>query len=266
MSTNASFNGSSLQTFDGNHGILLQQIHHAGKSAKQAQNYALSHANRNVIPFVEYPSKPITLIGEIIGTTISDADTQIDLFNSLISPTNAPLCFDYAGGSLNRLYYATAGVPDVSRPDGLAWAEFNVTFIAQSFGRDITTTSLLNQSGRTAASYSDSITLAGNAPFQLPIITITFSAVSDTTGLETVSVGNGATGQQLNITRIWAATDVLTIDCTFADNTPVKVNGIPVNFTGAFPAFFTGAGTLTYHDTFSTRTFAETAVYYKNYL
>jgi hypothetical protein len=264
MAVNVAFNGSNLSTFNGSHGILVQDIQHAGKSQKQAQTYALSHGNKSVIPFVEYPNKPITLIGQIVGTSIADCDSQIDTFNGLLTATNANLDFDYNGGSLNRRYIATATNINVNRPGGLAWADFTITFTAtQPFGQDVSTTSLVSQSGRTASSYTDSITLAGTSPFQLPIITITYSAINPTGSNQTVSIGNAATGQQINILRTWAAIDVLVVDCT--QNT-VTVNGIPVDFTGAFPAFAVGSGSLAYSDTFTTRTFAESAVYYKYYL
>lgn len=271
MATNASFGGQALQTFDGNHGIIVAGIEHAGKSARLAQNYALSHAHKSIIPFVEYPSKPITLTGEIVGTSISDEDTQIDTFNAIVAQVNAPLTFDYAGGSLNRQYLATAMVPNVNRPGGLAWAEFNVTFIATlPYGQDTGLTTLLNAAGRTLGGYSDNFTFGGNFPFQLPTITITFSAVSDIVNPQTVSLGNAGTGQQINITRVWAATDVLVVDCTLANNTPVTVNGLPVNFTGGFPDFAISpgvtAGTLTYADTFATRSFTELVTYFKYFL
>src|SRR5947208_10820367 len=121
MSVNVAFNGSNLQTFDGVHGILVQNIHHAGKSNRQAQTYALSHANKSSIPFVEWPNKPITITGEIVGSSISDCDAQIDTFNSLLVAQNANLDFDYNGGSLNRRYIATCTNVDVTRPGYLTW-------------------------------------------------------------------------------------------------------------------------------------------------
>jgi Phage tail protein len=261
---NCAFAGNSLQSFDGNHGIIVQGIEHAGKSKRSAITYALSHGNKSSIPFVEYPNKSILMTGQIVGTTIADCDAQIDTFNSYMIPQNGNLDFDYNGGSLNRRYIATAVNIDVTRPGGLAWADFTVDFLAtQPFGQDTTTTSLVSASGRTSISYSDAITLAGTAPFQLPIITITYSAIGSAPVSGTVSIGNDSTGQQISIQRTWAATDVLVVDCTL---NIVTVNGVAVNFTGAFPAFVVGSGTLDYLDTFASRTFAISALYTKLYL
>jgi hypothetical protein len=265
--TNASFNGNLLSTFNGVSGILVQNIEHAGKSARQAQTYALSHGNRSSIPYVEYPSRPITITGQIVGTSISDEDNQIDIFNGLLSTPNAALCFDYKGGSLNRLYTATATNVDVQRPGGLAWANFTITFTATSpFGQDTTLTTLLSATGRTLGSYSDLLSFGGTAPFQTPVITITYAAIGSSPALGTVIVGNDATGQAITITRTWSTGDVLLIDTSLSTNTPVTVNGSPVDWTDALPAFFTGSGTLDYSDTFASRTFGITATYYKNYL
>lgn len=266
--TNCSFAGNALSTFSGTNGILVQDIQHAGKSQKQAQTYALSHGNKSAIPFVEYPAKPITLTGQIIGTSIADCDNQIDTFNSLLSATTPQaLCFDYNGGSLNRLYYAVATNINVVRTGGLAYAAFTVTFTATNpFGQNTTTTTLKSATGRTLSSYQDSITSAGSAPFQSPVITVTYSAIGSAPVIGTVNVGNDATGQQISVTRTWSATDVLVIDSTFSTNTPVTVNGVAVDFAGAFPLFFTGSGTLDYSDSFASRTFAISAVYYEAFL
>lgn len=267
MATNAAFAGNSLQTFDGVHGIILQEIHHAGKTNRQAQTYAFSHANRSSIPFVEWPNKPITLTGEIVGSSIADCDAQIDNFNSLLLTQNGNLDFDYNGASLSRRYVGTFTNVDVMRPNGLSWANFTAVFTAtQPFGQDTSTTTVLSASGRTSNSYQDSLTFAGTAPFQLPTITVTFSAIGSAPVVGTVSLGNDSTGQQINVTRTWAATDVLVVDCTLNTNTPVTVNGVAVDFTGAFPDFSNTTGTLDYLDTFSSRTFAILVLYYKNYL
>jgi hypothetical protein len=264
MATNVAFASNTLSTFDGSHGIIIQDIQHAGKSAKRAESYALSHGNRSALPFVEYPNKPINLRGQIVGTSIADCDAQIDTFNGLLVTQNGNLDFDYNGGSLNRRYMGTFTNIDVQRPGGLAWANFDALFVAiQPFGQDTTTTSIVSASGVTTASAQYAFTLGGTAPFQLPIITVTFSAIGSAPVAGTVSLGNDSTGQQINVTKTWSATDVLVVDCTL--NT-VTVNSLPVNFTGAFPSFFTGAGTLDYSDTFASRTYAISGVYYKYYL
>jgi phage-related protein len=251
-----SFAGNSLQTFDGSRGIITQGIEHAGKNAKKAQSYALSHASASAIPFVEYPSKPITVSGTIVGTTIADCDTLIDTFNGYLVAQGANLDIDYGGGT--RRYVATATNIDVQRPGYLSWANFTITFTCtQAFGQDTSQTTILNVTGRTSASYSDSYTFGGTAPYQLPIFTITYTAVSGATS-KSVIIGNSGNGQEITVLRTWATSDVLVIDCSKSN---VTVNGVAVDFTGAFPLFAPGAQTISYSDNFTSRTLDINIVY-----
>lgn len=260
MSSNGtaiSFGGVSLQTAN----ILTQDIEHAGASAKRAQTYSLSHANASRIPFVEYPNKPITISGTIIGSSISDCDSQIDTFNAALLTQNGNLDIGYISGT--RRYIATATNINVSRPNGLAYANFSVTFTCtQAFGQDVTATTAVSATGRTSNTYSDSYTFLGTGPFQLPVFTVTFTANAGS-GNQSVSVGNASTGQVIMVTRVWSSTDVLIIDCN--QNT-VTVNGIATDFSGAFPMFPPGAQTLYYLDTFTSRTFNYNVAYNVLYL
>lgn len=260
MSQAISFNGNSLQTFDGTHGIIVQQIDHSAPN-KQANAYALAHANANAIPFTEYPSRPVTISGQISGSSIADCDSIIDTLQGYLRTQDANLDIGYNGGT--RRYIGTATSIDIKRPGGLAYANFTIIFTCQPFGQDTTTTTALNGTSRTSQTYHDTVTFNGTAPYQLPIITITFSAVSDTTNPQTVAVGNDDTGQQIAVNRVWAATDVLVIDST---TNKVTVNGIEVEFSGAFPSFAPGSRNIGYSDTFATRTMTENVVYYPMYL
>lgn len=82
-------------------------------------------------------------------------------------------------------------------------------------------------------------------------------------GAALISIGNGGNGQTINVTRTWGLSDILVIDCV---NKTVQVNGADVAFSGAFPEFPLGAQTITYVDTFLSRTFSITANYNVMYL
>jgi phage-related protein len=259
--TGVSFDSHDFQSFDGNHGIYVIDIQHAGKSAKRAQAYALSHANASAIPFVEYPSKPITISGKIIGTSIADCDSLIDSFNSYLVTQGGNLDIDYNGST--RRYIATATSIDVNRPGGLNWADFDITFTCtQAFGQDVNQTTILNPTGRTSATYSDNYTFVGTAPYQTPIFTLTYTAVSGATN-KAVIIGNSGNGQEITVQRTWSNGDVLVVDCS---KSTVTVNGVPVDFTGAFPLFPPGAQTISYSDGFTSRTFNINVVYSVLYL
>lgn len=116
---------------------------------------------------------------------------------------------------------------------------------------------------RTSNSYTDTFTFGGTAPLQQPIITTQF--VTGTLGAGTVYIGNNANGQQIAVTRTFAVNDVLVVDCTLK---AVFVNGVEVDFVGAFPEFPPGTGVLAYNDSVNTASRTQTykVEYYPQYL
>jgi hypothetical protein len=246
-----SFNGNSLQTAN----IITADIQGLDDfPIKQAKQYTLSHQNQSVIPYINYPNRNITITGMITDTSIANLDARMDTFKSYFTAQDVNLDIAYNGTT--RRFIATQSTSTITRPGQLLYATFSILCVCNMpFGQDTSATSILN-SNNSAATYSPAVTFLGTAPYQLPIITITFSANYILSGgAVTVWLGNNATGQVISINRIWAITDVLVVDCT--QNT-VTVNGFPVEFSGAFPVFIPGSGTFIYGDGFSTRTFTIT--------
>ena len=252
MATSVSFASNSLQTAN----IIVSDVDHYGVPTKDVKIYPLAHANRSKIPYSSFPTKTIPVSGTIVGTSPADLDNQIDIFKSYLNGTEQNLDIGYNGST--RRYIATLNSCSIERPNGLVKAKFKIEFICSSpYGMNTTTTTALSAAGRTLNTYSDSYTFIGTAPYLAPIATITYSAITGTTG--SVSWGNGGTGQQITVTRTWATTDILVIDCGAKS---VKVNGVDVNFTGAFPEFPpVVSSAMQYNDSFTTRTFGISVVY-----
>jgi hypothetical protein len=254
--TPISFDGNNLQTFDGTHGIIVAEIDHHGTPEINAPLYQLAHSNANAIPFTNYPSKPIPVSGRIIGSSIADLDSLIDTFKFCFVGKQKNLDIGYAGST--RRYIGSARAIPMPRPNGLFSASFDMTFDCQPFGYDITDTIALNVTGRTSGGYTDVFSFTGTAPDgQQPVFTITYTALS-ASGSQSAFVGNAGTGQQITVTRTWTAGDVLVVDCKLKS---VTVNGAKVAFSGAFPMFLKGSQTITYGDTFTSRTFSESVNY-----
>jgi len=252
-----SFSGNSLQTAN----ILTDKIDHNGFPEKDAKLYALAHANQSNTPFVNYPTKTIPVTGTIFGSSIADLDSRIDAFKSYLAGTEQNL--DIAWNGSTRRYIATANKLAIDRPYGLTYGKFSLEFDCKyPFGNDTATTTALTASGRTSAVYNDSYTFLGTGIVQQPITTVTLTAVTGGTN-QYISWGNGNTGQAITVSRTWSNGDVLVIDST---QSTVTVNGLPVNFSGAFSQFAVGAGTLQYYDGFATRTFSITTIYTARYL
>lgn len=248
--TAISFDGNNLQTYNGEHGIIVDDIPHIGATGKKATPYVIAHANRTAIPFIEYPSKTFNLTGQIVGSTIADLDALIDTFNSYLLSQDANLDIGYGTGT--RRYIATMGPVAFVRPNGLIAASFTLPVICTSpFGMNTSSTTAVTATGRTSANYDDTYTFLGTAPYQAPIITVTLTALTGGTA-KPISISNNNSGETITVTRDWTAADVLQIDSA---NSVVTVNGTEVDFTGAFPVFIPGSGSIGYSDSLTTRTF-----------
>lgn len=257
------FDSNNLQTYlaTTHVGIITNAIEHTDLPTKDAQLYGLANTDRSVIPYVGYPSKAINIKGAIVGSSSADVDSRIDAFKAYFLGKDKNLDIDYNG--VTRRYCATVNTISVQKKQKAYWAEFQIQFICTlPFGKNTSVTNAVNQSGRTLSGYTDPHTFLGSAPFQLPVFTITYSAVSG--GASFVQIGNSGNGQSILITaQTWVAADVLEIDVY---NRTVKKNGVEIDFIGAFPEFAPGAQNISYSDGFTTRTFTELVTYYPMWL
>lgn len=258
-----SFDTNSLQTYAPatDVGIITNGIEHTNLPIKDAALYPLANTNQSVIPYVGYPSKAINIAGVIKGSTTANLDSRIDSFKQYFLGKDKNLDIEYNGTT--RRYVATANTISVIRRQKALFATFEIEFICTlPFGKNTSATTALNASGRTLSGYTDPYTFLGTAPFQLPVFTITYSAVSG--GASYVQIGNSGNGQSIMITdQTWVAADVLEIDVA---NRTVKKNGVEIDFVGAFPEFPPGAQNFSYSDGFTTRTLTELVTYYPMYI
>lgn len=257
MAQNVIFDGNDIQTDN----ILISEVNHENIPTKDAVLYALAHANKSSIPFVNYPQRGISLTGKVIGSSIADLDSRLDTFRSYFTDKDSNLDIDYNGTT--RRYIATLNALSITRPFGLVHANFVAQFLCtQPFGQNTSTTSAASANNVTTASATYNHTFLGTAPFQLPVITITIDAVTGGTGHLTIK--NGANDQGITIVgQTFSATDVIEIDCK---NRTVKLDGAEIDFLGAFPEFAPGSQDIEYEDGFTTRTYDINAVYYPMWL
>lgn len=257
------FDSNNLQTYTPTTlvGIITNGIEHTNLPAKDAALFGLANTNQSVIPYVGYPSKGITVTGVIVGSTEANLDSRIDSFKAYFLGKDKNLDIEYNGST--RRYIATVNTISVQRRQRSLFATFSIEFICTlPFGKNTSATTALSASGRTLSGYTDAYTFLGSAPFQLPVITVTYSAVSG--GASFVTFGNNGNGQGITITdQTWVASDVLEIDVA---NRTVKKNGTEIDFLGAFPEFAPGGQNFSYSDGFTTRTFAITVSYNQMWL
>lgn len=262
MNGDITFNSHDLQSYNPTTdvGIATNSIDHTNNPDTVAPVIALADANESALPTINYPSKQITITGVIKGSSQDDLDTRIDTFKGYFNAKKANLDIDYAGTT--RRYTATANAVSVTRQQKALFATFTVEFVCtKPFGFEISATTIGSETNYTSSSLTIEKTIAGSAPYQLPIITITIDAL--TGDGDYVQVTNDLNGQAMVISGIgFEDGDVLVID---AENRTVKVNDVDVDYYGTFLELEPGDNSITYTDGFTTRTVDVLMEYHKRY-
>lgn len=266
MDGQISFNTNSLQTFDPSTrvGIITNSIKHTDSPDALYTMLQIANANKSVMGDIDSPSKAVVIKGVIKGSSQTDLAERVDAFKGLFNGKDKNLDIGYAGGT--RRYIATAP-PNAVKVDmdggALLWAPFTVSFICtEAFAVDTELTTLFSVANHTTGSYNTTPTVGGNAPFQLPIITITIDALTGTG--DYIQISNDANNQALLLFgNGLTAGDVIKIDCVKREAT---INDVLVDHDGTFLELEPGAASLTYSDGFTTRTVDIEAKYYKRWL
>lgn len=264
MNGDLTYNSNDLQTYDPttNVGILTNVIEHTNLPEKIATLFAKADADGSSIPSINYPSKKVNIAGMIKGSTQADLDSRIDTFKGYFTGKDKNLDITY--GSSTRRYIATANTVSVVRQDKAIFATFAIEFICTNpFGLDTSTTNLWTaKSAFSSATFTETPTIGGNAPYQLPVITITINSL--TGAGDYVQISNDNNNQELLIYgQGLQAGDVIIIDC--AERT-VTLNGTEIDYYGTFLELEPGAASITYTDGFTTRSVDVSGVYTKRWL
>lgn len=264
MNGDLSFNSNSLQTFNRatQVGIITNSIEHTNIPDKVMALYGLADADGSSIPAINYPSKKVTIGGVIKGSTQADLDSRIDAFKGYFIGKDKNLDITY--GSSTRRYIATANAVSVVRQQKALYATFQIEFLCTNpFGLDTSASPLFTtHTGSTVATFTETPTVGGNAPFQLPIFTITLTAISGSG--DYVLISNDNNNQEILINGAGlVAGDVIVIDCV---QRIVTKNGSEIDYYGTFLELEPGANSLTYTDGFTTRTVTVAASYTKRWL
>lgn len=264
MNGDLTFNSHDLQTYSPatNTGIITNVIDHTDGPDMLMSLLALADADGSSIPAINYPSKPVALAGVIKGSTQADLDDRIDTFKGYFTGKDKNLDISYGSGT--RRYIATAGTPKIQRKQNSFIAVFQVPITCTNpFGLDTSTTDLWTAKNNfTSATFTETPTVGGNAPFQLPIITITIDAL--TGAGDYVQISNDNNNQEMMIYgQGLEAGDVIIIDCV---ERTVTLNGTEIDYNGTFLELEPGANSITYTDGFTTRTVDVSAVYTKRWL
>lgn len=245
---NVIFNTTSIQTSN----VIVQHIDHESIPQKTTTKFPTARANSTTATSSYYKHKPIIVTGQVIGTSIADTDSRADSFKqNMLNMTglSANLDIDYAGGT--RRYLATIDDCQVTPSDALFARNFTLTFDSLlPFGQATSATTLANAVAVTTTPFTQALTIGGTSQEQVPQISYTLSAFTGSS-TNTIYFKNNTTGQQVSITRIWTAADIVIINPYTAI---VTVNGTAVDYDGVCPTFAPGSVNLIVSDGFATRT------------
>lgn len=257
VTMSATFDGTNLGSMPG---VKILDVSKNYPRRKLYSNVLARMNKRNTTGgfYVErYPTVRVL----VQGNTLADKENYRDTLLSKVQGISKTLVIT-KNTTLSRQFTATLLDVEVLKDEPF-YMEMNLVFQCDdNFGYDTSATTILNASAQTSGNRSDSYNFAGSSDYQSPIITISYTAVSDGEG-KTVTVGSSTTGQQISVTRDWETDDVLVIDCM---NMSVTVNDEGVDFSGAFPQFPVGTSSVTYTDNFTSRTYDYLITYLKRWV
>lgn len=254
------YNGTDLSTLTN---VLVDRVAAEQTAKRILSAYKLARVDGQVITNAQYDGKEIIVTGSIIAT---DQDTmqanRNTLINAISSGINKTLTIDIN----DTLQQFTATPEDAVFSDvDAGFSRFTIKFKCRdAFGIDPNLQFLLNVTGQTTASNTQSLSSIGGNYDAAPILEVYITAVSGGTS-KYIQLTNPATSKSITITRTWSAGELLVID---PENYTVTVNGTAVDYLGGFLTFSTGSGqSLQYDDNFTTsRNVQIRAKYHKRYL
>lgn len=264
MNGDVSFNSNDLQTYDPatNVGIITNVIDHTDSPDILMSLLPMADTDGSSIPNINNPSKPIALAGAIKGSSQADLDNRIDSFKGYFRGKDKNL--DIAYGSGTRRYIATAQRPLIKRQQKAFIATFQVPIVCSNpYGLDTSASDLWTaKSNFSSATFTETPTVGGSAPYQLPVFTIHIDSL--TGAGDYVMISNDNNNQEILIYGAGLqAGDTIIIDCV---ERTVTLNGDEIDYSGTFLELEPGANSITYTDGFTTRSVDVSGTYVKRWL
>ena len=213
---------------------------------------------------VRYSQKVITLQGNLISDTAANFYALKNTVRGYLRPNDQNLDVETYGGSTVYIRWKCS-LRNFSC-EGEHWAitqsPYSAEFICKPFGTatSATTIDLNSAAAITTTPYNEVIAITGTYNPK-PVITITIGAETNMTAIR---ITNTTTLDWIEIARSFSVSDILIIDC---DEETVKVNGVPVDFTGTFISFIPSSNSLSIFVTDTGAfSYACTVIYYLTYL
>lgn len=223
----------------------------------------LARSDNAVAVFRKYTARDFTLSGNITETSSAALEAAIDQLKLGLLSVRGNLSAGWGSGF--RYFDAECKNVNISRGStALTQCGWSAQFyMPKPFSTDGTTQNLITAvTAQTAASSQLAVSNIGTY-LALPYFTITLTGLEPNTSDVTITIGNPASSEYLEITSQFADGDVLFIDTV---NEQIFKNSTLLAPVGNWPAWAPGSGLLDYSDTGSSRTINITATYEPRYL
>lgn len=253
--TQVYFGGNDLDTVVG---AALIDHNFNNLPNRQLNIYKLARANKSILTSAEYAHKEVTVNFHLRGCDRGETETVMEELKAFLRIINQPLIVRQADKDIT---YNDATLNEIN----YEWYSNKIILtlvfmVADPIGYEDSDTTMLVTS-ITSSTSSNAISNDGSFDAN-PVINVLLNTVTGGTD-QSMSIKNEETGQGITLTRTWANSDTVEID---TENKTVIINGTNSDFSGQFPTFPPGTGSLGYTDTFTTRSVDLTVTYQKHYI
>ena len=189
--------------------------------------------------FERFGSRKFSLVGYIQTSTEFNADEALDYLKTFVNRRGLELKLGYLGDY--RIWTVNIESLQVARKNtDVSRMGFNLSGVAPNpFAVDATETTLVDETGITTATNIPIV--GGGSYFAQPITVITINSINPDDELVTISIGNASESTYMDVTGIFEAGDVLTID---SFNEIIYKNSEIIEGDGLFPIWSPEGGTF----------------------
>jgi hypothetical protein len=243
-------NGTDLESLAD---VTITLVNSYNAPQREVRSHKIARANKSIVTSAEFSTKQLIVEGVVGGD--NDPAIAEQTWGSVLKLARAENFTATFDKRYQTVTYNGCNLYSTSTTRHGGFIEFVLTFEAADPIGLLGSLQLLQPNLATTATDSWSLTVIGDMP-ACPIISLSFSSVTGGTN-KTVTVRNSDTGRGISVTRTWASSDVMEINCLSNEMT---VNSGTVEYSGVFPTFENGED-LQYIDDFTARHTTISATY-----
>lgn len=253
------FDLNSAATVGSGDRILIQNLDDNGPSI-ELDKFDVPRGNGIVINDKSRRGKIIEAEGVFFADSGAELEALCDTIKKNLRKINRPL--DVTRYGVTRRYpYATfinyERIFDGRKGTDITRCPLKLKFLCTDLAVDWQYTSQVKNV--TASSDTDTITTTATDKLK-PSFVIVINAANT---MSVLNIQNETTGDEIEITRSFAAGEAVIIDC---EEQEVTVNGVPVDFVGKFPELDVGENVIRYTTTSTSHDFDATIKHRNGYL